>query len=323
MTVLRGALPGDGFTIIPNSWLRDPRISAKAKGLLAYIASHAEGYVLTIEQMRREMHDAETSIRSGLEALEQAGYLKRERQRDEGGRLGHYTWKLEVSPAQDQTTKPSLDNPGWKTSPPKKTSSKKTTEEDQEDPSAADASAPNAGDILREFIDWMRGQVTPINLTSQQIARLGKEVKVALSSTGIEVATVKWTLVEMFRRGKLAYPSTFGAVLLDVQAGKVRPISAPPAYAEEPGGGGQFKTAATQHAEQHRRELEIATMADVLMAERDLGLDEAYQVAKDLHAKGARPQATVSSVDKGVDGCTGVPYIEGEITAPQAIEGGD
>ena len=47
MSVERGALPTAGFTIVPNEWLRDPRISWKAKGLLAYIASHQEGYRLT------------------------------------------------------------------------------------------------------------------------------------------------------------------------------------------------------------------------------------------------------------------------------------
>lgn len=87
MAVLRGPIPADSFTIIDNNWLRDPRLSWKAKGLLAYIASHAAGHTLRTEQIQAEGADSRDAIRSGLRELEEAGYLTRVQQRGEGGRI--------------------------------------------------------------------------------------------------------------------------------------------------------------------------------------------------------------------------------------------
>ena len=47
MSIKRAHIPADGYAIIANHWLRDPRLSWKAKGLLAYIASHDKGYQLS------------------------------------------------------------------------------------------------------------------------------------------------------------------------------------------------------------------------------------------------------------------------------------
>jgi hypothetical protein len=55
--VTRGALPFVAFTQVRNAWLRDERISYKAKGLLAYLSSHAEGYRLSQAQIVRQGTD--------------------------------------------------------------------------------------------------------------------------------------------------------------------------------------------------------------------------------------------------------------------------
>jgi hypothetical protein len=150
MSVLRGSLPTDGFTIIPNAWLRDPALSAKAKGILCYIASHSQGYELSFGQMRREMSDGETALRTGLAELEESGYLTRVRTRDEAGRLGIYEYVLgEVSAAHIQAGKSSLDNPAGETASQKKTTDEKTTERTP--------SASPRGARLPE--DWKPGQV--------------------------------------------------------------------------------------------------------------------------------------------------------------------
>jgi hypothetical protein len=77
MSIQRGPLPADSFTIVSNAWLRDPRLSWKAKGLLAYIASHAPGHTLTSEQIHAEGQDGADAVRAGLRELEGAGYLRR------------------------------------------------------------------------------------------------------------------------------------------------------------------------------------------------------------------------------------------------------
>lgn len=71
------------FTQVPNEMLRDPELSAKAKGLLCLLLTNKQGewysYQETLQQM---MSDGETAIRSGLKELEEVGYLLRLKYRD-------------------------------------------------------------------------------------------------------------------------------------------------------------------------------------------------------------------------------------------------
>jgi hypothetical protein len=70
--------------MLRNCWLRDERTSLKAKGLLGYLMSHAEGYKISQAQIIRQNDDGREAVRSGLDELESAGYLTRTRQRSSG-----------------------------------------------------------------------------------------------------------------------------------------------------------------------------------------------------------------------------------------------
>lgn len=94
MAIRRGALPADHFTIISNAWMRDPRLSWKAKGLLAYIAGHAPGHELSSEQIVCEGTDGRDAVRAGLRELEDAGYLVRRQRRGEGGLVAGTDYEL-------------------------------------------------------------------------------------------------------------------------------------------------------------------------------------------------------------------------------------
>jgi hypothetical protein len=161
MTILRGSLPSDGFTIVDNAWLRDPALSAKAKGILCYIASHAAGYELTFGQMQREMSDGETSLRTGLAELEESGYLTRVRTRDEAGRLGAYEYLIgDVSAAQAHTGKSSVDDASLDDHATKKTTDKKTKERT---PSASPRGArlPEGWEPSDETLTWFVRALVP------------------------------------------------------------------------------------------------------------------------------------------------------------------
>lgn len=112
MSILRGPIPADAFTIIENAWLRDPRLSWKAKGLLAYIASHAPGHRLTRDQMLAEGADGKDALISGLMELEERGYLARRRVRGEGGKITgtDYTLTTPVDNAVDASVDDNVDN---------------------------------------------------------------------------------------------------------------------------------------------------------------------------------------------------------------------
>jgi hypothetical protein len=86
-------LPFVAFTPLRNVWLRDRRISYKAKGLLGYLRSHAAGYRCSQAQMVRESDDGRAAVRSALDELETAGYLERTVTRD-GGRYAETEYRM-------------------------------------------------------------------------------------------------------------------------------------------------------------------------------------------------------------------------------------
>lgn len=104
MGIIRTPLASKAFTQVPNHWLRDGRLSARAKGILAYICSHAPGYDLTVKQMVAEMKDGQDAIYAGMKELETAGYLQRDRQRAERGRLGGVDYTIVENPDDEDPT---------------------------------------------------------------------------------------------------------------------------------------------------------------------------------------------------------------------------
>jgi hypothetical protein len=95
------------FTVMPNAWIRDERISFKAKGLLQYLLSHTVGYGLTIGQIERQTKDGSASIRSALDELVMAGYLITEHTKDARG----YNAGLRYELLNPDCENPSLENP--------------------------------------------------------------------------------------------------------------------------------------------------------------------------------------------------------------------
>lgn len=95
----------DNYSQIPNAWLRDPRLSLKAKGLLAQILTHTPGWSMTILSLAKANNCGRDAIRSAINELVVSGYLERSetRERDAYGRLGDYTYTT-VSPDPAQFT---------------------------------------------------------------------------------------------------------------------------------------------------------------------------------------------------------------------------
>jgi hypothetical protein len=95
----------DHFTQIPNDWLRDGRLSFKARGVLALIMSHRQGWSLSIASIANSAQEGKDAIRSAVKELEDHGYLRRT-QLNEGGRFGEAVWVT-----QDRADLPLADNP--------------------------------------------------------------------------------------------------------------------------------------------------------------------------------------------------------------------
>ena len=85
MSIRRATLPSDNFTQISNRWLRDERLSWKARGVLGWLASHKVGFEVSESTIIRAAPEGRDSVRAGLGELEAFGYLVRERQRSSNG----------------------------------------------------------------------------------------------------------------------------------------------------------------------------------------------------------------------------------------------
>jgi hypothetical protein len=73
------------YTQIPNAYLRDKRTGFKAKGILAHLLSHADGYEVSLTSLADVSdRDGVAAVRAGVEELEAAGYLVRESRRGRG-----------------------------------------------------------------------------------------------------------------------------------------------------------------------------------------------------------------------------------------------
>lgn len=79
---VRGALP---FAQIPNAMLQDPSLSAKAKGLLAFLLSLPEDWVIYKSNLGNFFSDGYDSLISGWKELEAAGYVLSVRMIDANG----------------------------------------------------------------------------------------------------------------------------------------------------------------------------------------------------------------------------------------------
>lgn len=117
----------DNFTIISNDWLRDERLTFKARGLLAYIESHTIGWKINVAWLVAHSVEGKEAIRSAIAELELYGYLHRE-QENVGGRFG----EVQYTTQQPVTDLPLAENPPAENPPLKKTIDKKTIDKNIE-----------------------------------------------------------------------------------------------------------------------------------------------------------------------------------------------
>ena len=115
MPIIRGHHEfDDHFTQIKNDWLRDNRLTFKARGLLAYIESHSTDFEISVAWLSGNNPEGKDAIRSAIVELENFGYLKRE-QENIGGRFGEVTWTTqEPLPENPLPENPPLKNTSYK-----------------------------------------------------------------------------------------------------------------------------------------------------------------------------------------------------------------
>lgn len=102
------------FTVLYNSMLRDRRLSLKAKGLFAIMASLPEDWQYSISGLATYTGYGKDVIRAALVELKKAGYLLQEQSHGESGRFASSVYVLQdEAPCADLpfTAKPSTALP--------------------------------------------------------------------------------------------------------------------------------------------------------------------------------------------------------------------
>jgi hypothetical protein len=95
MAITRPLLPFEGqFTQMPNAWLRDRRLSRRARGLLGEIWSHRAGWRITLKSLVAAGPEGRDAIVTAIGELRDAGYLELQQQRGERGRFGEVEYTL-------------------------------------------------------------------------------------------------------------------------------------------------------------------------------------------------------------------------------------
>lgn len=105
------------YSIIGNHALRNTELSARAKGVYAYMMTLPDDWELYKSELCTHFTEGRDAIKKALSELEKSGYLVMEQVR-EGGRFGTHDFHLYESPVTEKpstvkpvTVKPSTENP--------------------------------------------------------------------------------------------------------------------------------------------------------------------------------------------------------------------
>lgn len=101
------------FTIVSNEFLKDARLSWKAKGIIAYVAMLPDDWVLNMRDLTNRATDGRDSLYSGIKELETCGYCAKTMRRNPDGTIAGYAYEICDKPVfvQPFTENPVTDAP--------------------------------------------------------------------------------------------------------------------------------------------------------------------------------------------------------------------
>lgn len=106
------------FTVLSNEFLKDTRLSWKAKGIIAYVAMLPDDWVLNMRDLTNRATDGRDSLYSGIKELEKYGYCAKVMRRNPDGTIAGYAYEICDQPVFVQpytenpdTVKPDTDKP--------------------------------------------------------------------------------------------------------------------------------------------------------------------------------------------------------------------
>ena len=96
------------FTVMSNHHFRNRKLSLKAMGLLSLMLSLPDTWDYSLKGLATICGDGLSSVRAGINELEEHGYVVRQRMRDEYGRLADTEYMIYENPQAQSLGKPKM-----------------------------------------------------------------------------------------------------------------------------------------------------------------------------------------------------------------------
>lgn len=89
------------FVTIENSMFEDSRLSWKAKGLLGYLLTKPDGWIVRVPDLLKHATDGDKSVRTAVKELRKYGYLTIQRVKKDNGHWAGTVWEYDDVPMFD------------------------------------------------------------------------------------------------------------------------------------------------------------------------------------------------------------------------------
>lgn len=160
MAVFRKVKKTD-YTIIDNNIFKNQKLSLKGKGMICTMLSLPDNWNFSEEGLTQLSNDSRAGIRSTLKELMEYGYLTRERNRDEKGKLRETIYTIYEDPMYQKLT---LDKPMLVKKHNKELSNKELNNKVNDDDNIIDFLQKNGfvlNDILYDVVkEWEDTELT-------------------------------------------------------------------------------------------------------------------------------------------------------------------
>ena len=117
MDSIRRIKKQNNFTAVNNEFIRDEKLSWKAKGIIIYLLSLPDDWKIYLSELANHAKDGRDSTYNGIKELIENGYCRRTEVRDSNGTFAGYNYEIsdtkDFQPQKEisQTEKPQTENP--------------------------------------------------------------------------------------------------------------------------------------------------------------------------------------------------------------------
>lgn len=227
MSIIRNPINfADKYVQIPNHWMRDKRLSHRARGILAEIMTHSNGWEITSQHLVNNGTEGRDAVRVAIRELVEHGYLKRVFDRGEGGKATGSHYELQIPPNDgfpgDREPAPggadfqAVGNPGDREPAPKNTSFKNTNVKNTtENTGAADADAQEQLAVIDTTPEWDVVAKLAYDATDGALPYMGMRTiaKWAIDKKHRSPKDVEQAIASLWRAGRAVTKQTVGQVL--------------------------------------------------------------------------------------------------------------